>query len=111
MFAIGSRSADERSYLEALVSAGNSAVRKVKRARILLEADACSTDEAIAQNVAVNSHLTDCRLGTPGAMPNTLASTRCSPSTVAAPSSPGPIPPRPSCGLNRSDPLWRGTAP
>jgi len=47
--------ADERSSLEALLSAGKSAVRKLKRAQILLAADAGSTDEAIAQNVAVGT--------------------------------------------------------
>jgi len=47
--------ADERSSLEALLSAGKSAVRKLKRAQILLAADAGSTDEAIAQNVTVGT--------------------------------------------------------
>ena len=47
--------ADERASLQALVSAGKSAVRKVKRAQILLAADAGCRDEAIARNVAVGT--------------------------------------------------------
>jgi transposase len=47
--------ANERSYLEMLVSGGKSAVRKVKRAQVLLAADAGSTDEAIARNIAVGT--------------------------------------------------------
>jgi transposase len=47
--------ATERSHLEALVSGGKCAVRKLKRAQILLAADGGSTDEAISRNVAVGT--------------------------------------------------------
>jgi transposase len=47
--------ADERSHLEALVQGGKGAVRRIKRAQILLAADGGSTDEAIASNVAVGT--------------------------------------------------------
>jgi hypothetical protein len=43
----------ERDTLQALVSGGQQAVRTVKRAQILLAADAGSGDEAIAANVSV----------------------------------------------------------
>jgi transposase len=46
---------EERQQLEALVRGGNGAVRKLKRAQILLAADARSTDEAIARNVRVGT--------------------------------------------------------
>jgi transposase len=46
---------EERSTLETLVRVGRSAVRKVKRAQILLATDAGSTDEAIARNIAVST--------------------------------------------------------
>ena len=46
---------DERSQLQSLTSGGKQAVRKVKRAQILLAADAGETDEAIAANVAVGT--------------------------------------------------------
>ena len=46
---------DERQALQALVSRGKGAVRKIKRAQILLAADAKSTDEAIARNVGVGT--------------------------------------------------------
>lgn len=46
---------DEREQLQALVNGGKVAVRKIKRAQILLAADAKSTDEAIAVNVAVGT--------------------------------------------------------
>ena len=42
--------AKERSCLEDLVSGGKCSVRKLKRAQILLAADAGSTDEVIARN-------------------------------------------------------------
>ena len=41
--------------LEALVRGGKGAVRRLKRAQLLLAADAGSTDETIAQNVAVGT--------------------------------------------------------
>jgi transposase len=44
-------SGSERQQLEALVAGGTRAVRKVKRAQILLAADAGSTDEQIARAV------------------------------------------------------------
>jgi transposase len=47
--------ADERSMLESLVHAGKSAVRKTKRAQILLATDSGSTDEAIAHNISVST--------------------------------------------------------
>jgi len=43
----------ERDELRALLSGGNHPVRKLKRAQILLAADAGSTDEAIAASVTV----------------------------------------------------------
>lgn len=46
---------EERQQLEALVRGGKGAVRKLKRAQILLAADARSTDEAIARNVGVGT--------------------------------------------------------
>jgi transposase len=46
---------EERQQLEALVRGGKGAVRKLKRAQILLAADAKSTDEAIARNVGVGT--------------------------------------------------------
>ena len=45
----------ERDQLQALVKGGKVAVRKIKRAQILLAADAKSTDEAIAVNVGVGT--------------------------------------------------------
>lgn len=45
----------ERQQLEALVRGGKGAVRKLKRAQILLAADARSTDEAIARNIGVGT--------------------------------------------------------
>jgi transposase len=47
--------ADEQAQLTALVSAGKCAVRKLKRAQILLAAAAGSTDEVVARNVAVST--------------------------------------------------------
>jgi hypothetical protein len=46
---------EERQQLEGLVRGGKGAVRKLKRAQILLAADARSTDEAIAHNVGVGT--------------------------------------------------------
>ena len=46
---------EERQQLELLVRGGTGAVRTIKRAQILLAADAGSTDEAIAQNVGVGT--------------------------------------------------------
>jgi transposase len=46
---------EERQQLEALVRGGKGAVRKLKRAQILLAADARSNDEAIARNVGVGT--------------------------------------------------------
>jgi transposase len=48
-------SSDERSDLEALVRGGKCAVRRLKRAQILLAADAGRTDEGIASAVAVGT--------------------------------------------------------
>ena len=48
-------SEEERALLEALVRGGKGAVRRVKRAQILLAADAGVTDEAIAGTVAVGT--------------------------------------------------------
>ena len=45
----------ERSELHALTGGGRQAVRKVKRAQILLAADAGHSDEAIAATVAVGT--------------------------------------------------------
>jgi hypothetical protein len=47
--------ADERSQLAALVQEGKAAVRRIKRARILLAADARTSDEAIAASVSPRS--------------------------------------------------------
>jgi transposase len=47
--------ADERHQLQALLSGGKGAVRKIKRAQILLAADAQSTDELIARTVGVGT--------------------------------------------------------
>jgi transposase len=46
---------EERTQLEGLVSGGKAAVRKIKRAQILLAADAGSKDETIACNVGVGT--------------------------------------------------------
>jgi len=46
---------DERERLENLVRGGKGAVRRIKRAQILLAADAKSTDEAIAINVGAGT--------------------------------------------------------
>src|ERR1700726_1926398 len=46
-------SQDERAQLTALLSGGKHAVRKLKRAQILLAADAGASDEAIATSVGV----------------------------------------------------------
>jgi hypothetical protein len=46
---------DERLQLEAMVQGGKVAVRKIKRAQVLLAADQGSTDEAIARNVAADT--------------------------------------------------------
>src|SRR5512134_1935308 len=46
---------EERHQLEVLVRGGKGAVRMIKRAQILLAADAGSKDEAIAQNVGVGT--------------------------------------------------------
>lgn len=48
-------SEEERSTLERLISGGKGAVRKLKRAQILLAADAGSTDDAIATHVSVGT--------------------------------------------------------
>jgi transposase len=48
-------SSDEHSQLTALIAGGKTAVRKVKRAQILLAAAAGSTDEAIAANIRVGT--------------------------------------------------------
>ncbi len=45
----------ERSSLEMLVKGGKGAVRRLKRAQVLLAADAGSTDEAIALHVVVST--------------------------------------------------------
>src|SRR5437762_1940271 len=47
--------ANERQLLEALVAGGTSAVRRIKRAQILLAADAGRTDEQIANTVQVST--------------------------------------------------------
>jgi transposase len=47
--------ADERQQLKDMVAGGKGAVRRIKRAQILLAADAKSTDEAIAINVGVGT--------------------------------------------------------
>src|SRR3546814_19678840 len=46
-------SEDERGELRAMLSGGKHAVRKLKRAQILLAADAGTADEAIASSVGV----------------------------------------------------------
>ncbi len=46
---------DEREQLQNLVKGGKGAVRRIKRAQILLAADAKSTDQAIAVNVVVGT--------------------------------------------------------
>lgn len=46
---------DERHTLQELVSCGKGAARKIKRAQILLAADATSPDEMIALHVAVGT--------------------------------------------------------
>jgi transposase len=46
---------EERAHLESLVHGGKGAVRRLKRAQILLAADRGSTDQAIAENVAVGT--------------------------------------------------------
>jgi transposase len=46
---------DERLQLETMIQRGKVAVRKIKRAQVLLAADQGSTDEAIASNVAVGT--------------------------------------------------------
>ena len=48
-------SSEERQQLQAFASGGKGAVRKVKRAQILLAADAKSTDERIALHVRVGT--------------------------------------------------------
>jgi transposase len=48
-------SSEERSQLSSLVAGGKAAVRKIKRAQILLAAAAGSKDEAIAANVGVGT--------------------------------------------------------
>ena len=45
----------EREHLKAMVAGGTAAVRRIKRAQILLAADAKSSDEAIAVNVGVGT--------------------------------------------------------
>ena len=47
--------ANERQLLEALGAGGTSAVRRIKRAQILLAADASRTDEQIANTVQVST--------------------------------------------------------
>ena len=47
--------ADERSELATLVQGGKAAVRRIKRAQVLLAADAGATDEAIAVSVSVGT--------------------------------------------------------
>jgi transposase len=48
-------SREERSELQALVSGGKGAARRIKRAQILLAADAGTTSEVIALNVATST--------------------------------------------------------
>jgi transposase len=45
----------ERSSLEAMVQGGKAAVRRIKRAQVLLAADRGATDEAIADSVSVGT--------------------------------------------------------
>jgi transposase len=47
--------AEERSDLRTVVQAGKGAVRRLKRAQILLAAEAGSTDETIARNISVGT--------------------------------------------------------
>ena len=47
--------AEERHQLQALTSGGQGAVRKIKRAQILLAAAAHSTDDGIARTVGVGT--------------------------------------------------------
>jgi transposase len=47
--------AEERHQLQALLAGGQGAVRKIKRAQILLAADAQSTDDLIARTVGVGT--------------------------------------------------------
>jgi transposase len=53
MYAIGSISAKSRTELRALLSGGKHASRELKRAQILLAADAGAGDEEIARSVGV----------------------------------------------------------
>ncbi|MHB8877171.1 MAG: IS630 family transposase [Myxococcaceae bacterium] len=46
---------EERTQLQSLVTGGKGRVRRLKRAQVLLAADAGSTDEAIATNVSVGT--------------------------------------------------------
>jgi transposase len=46
---------EERSSLEAMVQGGKGAVRRIKRAQVLLAADRGATDEAIANSVSVGT--------------------------------------------------------
>ena len=48
-------SLEERAALVVMVQGGKGAVRRLKRAQVLLAADLGSTDEAIARNVAVGT--------------------------------------------------------
>jgi transposase len=48
-------SSEERAELAALVKGGKAAVRRIKRAQILLATDAGSTDEEVATNVGVGT--------------------------------------------------------
>lgn len=48
-------SLEERAQLRALVSGGKDRVRRIKRAQVLLAADAGATDEAIAASVSVGT--------------------------------------------------------
>lgn len=48
-------SSEERAELAALIKGGKAAVRRIKRAQILLATDAGSTDEEIASNVGVGT--------------------------------------------------------
>jgi transposase len=48
-------SSEERAELAALVKGGKAAVRRIKRAQILLATDAGSTDEQVATNVGVGT--------------------------------------------------------
>ena len=48
-------SSEERSQLQALIASGKAAVRKVKRAQILLAVAASSKDETIAANIGVGT--------------------------------------------------------